>query len=787
MRIAKKLSVLAAAAVTALSAVPCAFTADAAATPYKVDYEETDNNWAKVLQYTLHFYDANMCGTDVTGKSRFSWRGNCHVYDSKVPMHPIDDNHTGVNMSESFMAEYKDILDPDGDGYIDVSGGFHDAGDHVKFGLPEAYAASVVSWGYYEFRQAYEETDQAEHVETICRHFCDYFMRSTFRDDNGDVIAFCYQVGDGAVDHEYWQSPEIDAMGRPAFFATSSLPTTDDVSESAAALAINYLNFKETDPEYAEKCLDYSKALFDFANKNEKKVGAGGDGPASFYTSSKWEDDFCFAAGWLYLITKDHDYLAACEKYIDYYAPPGYVLCWNDMWNGVGLVFGRIQDIYPEVCAETRDARGYNQYEVLDFWKMQAKALNEVTSGKKGEISPGGYLYLDKWGSARYNTAVQFTALVYDKYNKGKDKYNEKNPDYAFTDWAIGQMEYIIGDNPLGRSYIVGYGENSVKYPHHRAASGLTMAEDPAPQKHVLYGALAGGPDAKDEHVDLTKDWIYNEVTIDYNAAVVGAAAGMYLYKNDGTMKPEENFPPAEKADDTQLFSGDDFYVAGYCSDAPEKTGAGVTKLTFFVKTDSLEPHEDISIRYYFSIEEFEKKEIPGSFVLQKTYDQVETEVTGKSAVLSQPKQYKDDIYYIEIAWPEYAIANSNKKYQLIIGNYFGENWDSSNDWSKKGMIDLTKEGEDYDNIVSGVEFAQRCENVCVYADGKLIGGTEPDGTKPEKVYKVAQLVRLRKMLLGREPFASEEIAMQFDFNGDGNVDVYDEVELRKLLVSQTK
>ena len=787
MRIAKKLSALAAAAVTAVSAVPCAFTADAAATPYKADYEETDNNWAKVLQYTLHFYDANMCGTDVTGKSRFSWRGNCHVYDSKVPMHPIDDNHTGVNMSESFMEKYKDILDPDGDGFIDVSGGFHDAGDHVKFGLPEAYAASVVSWGYYEFRQAYEETGQDTHVETICRHFCDYFMRSTFRDEKGDVIAFCYQGGDGAVDHQYWQSPEIDAMGRPAFFATSSLPTTDDVSESAAALAINSLNFKETDPEYAEKCLDYSKALFDFANKNEKKVGAGGDGPASFYTSSKWEDDFCFAAGWLYLITKDHDYLEACEKYIDYYAPPGYVLCWNDMWNGVGLVFGRIQDIYPEVCAETRDARGYNQYEVLDFWKMQAKALNEVTSGKKGEISPGGYLYLDKWGSARYNTAVQFTALVYDKYNKGKDKYNEKNPDYTFTDWAIGQMEYIIGDNPLGRSYIVGYGENSVKYPHHRAASGLTMAEDPAPQKHVLYGALAGGPDAKDEHVDLTKDWIYNEVTIDYNAAVVGAAAGMYLYKNDGTMKPEEDFPPAEKADDTQLFSGDDFYVAGYCSDAPEKTGAGVTKLTFFVKTDSLEPHEDISIRYYFSIEEFDKKEIPGSFVLQKTYDQVETEVTGKSAVLSQPKQYKDDIYYIEIAWPEYAIANSNKKYQLIIGNYYGENWDSSNDWSKKGMIDLTEQGEDYDNIVSGVEFAQRCENVCVYADGKLIGGTEPDGTKPEKVYKVSQLVRLRRMLLGLDPFASEEVAVQFDFNSDGNVDVFDEVELRKLLVSQTK
>ena len=782
MKILKRISTVAAAAVTALgvSVMPSSATT----VPDVADYYETDNNWAKLLQYTLHFYDANMCGTDVTGKSRFSWRGNCHVYDAKVPMHPIDSKHSGTNMSEEFMSKYKDILDPDGDGCIDVSGGFHDAGDHVKFGLPEAYAASVVSWGYYEFRQAYEETGEDDHVETICRHFCDYFMRCTFRDKSGDVVAFCYQVGDGSVDHEYWQSPEIDAMGRPAFFATSELPTTDDVSEAAAALAINYYNFRDTDKEYAEKCLDYSKALFDFANKNAKAVGPPGEGPMSFYTSSKWEDDFCFAAGWLYLITEDHDYLEACEKYIDYYAPPGYVLCWNDMWNGVGIIFGRIQDIYPEVCEETRVAIGRGQYEKLDFWEMEAKALNTVMNKK---LTPAGYFHLDTWGRARYNTAVQFTALVYDKYQKGKDRYNDKNEDYTFTKWSLGQMEYLIGDNPLGRSYVVGYGENCVKFPHHRAASGLTMAEDPAEHKHVLYGALAGGPGEEDEHKDVTSDWVYNEVTIDYNAAVVGAAAGFYLYKGDKTMKPEENFPPEEKSDDTQLFSGDDFWVSGYCSDAPEATGAGVTKLTFFVNTDSLEPHDDISIRYYFSIEEFNKKEIPGSFVLQKTYDQVQTEVADRAAVLSQPKQYKDDIWYIEISWPDYAIANSNKKYQLIIGNYFGENWDSSNDWSKKGMIDLTKEGEDYDNIVSGVEFAQRCENVCVYADGKLIGGTEPDGTKPAKVYKVAQLVRLRRMLLGKEAFSSEEAAMQFDFNADGNVDVHDEVELRKLLVSQSK
>ena len=201
------------------AAIP-ALPANAAATPGKADYAEVDANWAKLLQYSMYFYDANMCGTDVAKNNLLPWRGNCHTCDAKVPLQPMDEQEVGTNLSAAFIKQYSTILDPDGDGYVDVSGGFHDAGDHVKFGLPEAYAGSVVSWGYYEFRDAYEQTGQAAHAETICRYFCDYFMRSTFRDENGDVIAFCYQVGDGDIDHKYWQSPEIDAglfrNGRPA-------------------------------------------------------------------------------------------------------------------------------------------------------------------------------------------------------------------------------------------------------------------------------------------------------------------------------------------------------------------------------------------------------------------------------------------------------------------------------------------------------------------------------------------------------------------------------------------
>ena len=100
----------------------------------KAEAVEVDANFAKALQYSIYFYDANMCGTEVSENNEYSWRGDCHTQDATLPL-----NSKYTNMSDSFIAAHKDILDPDGDGTVDVAGGFHDAGDHVKFGLPEAY------------------------------------------------------------------------------------------------------------------------------------------------------------------------------------------------------------------------------------------------------------------------------------------------------------------------------------------------------------------------------------------------------------------------------------------------------------------------------------------------------------------------------------------------------------------------------------------------------------------------------------------------------------------------
>ncbi len=723
MKIHKKLLSLILCAATAAGAVTANIQTSLAASELEdslANDSGLDYDFARALQYSMFMYDANMCGDQVDENTLYTWRGDCHTYDSQVPLIPMPDSESaGTNLSQDFIDKYKDVLDPDGDGYVDVSGGMHDAGDHVKFGMPENYSAAALGWGYYEFRDSYVSLGQDEHIETILRYFNDYLMKCTFRDASGTVIAHCYQVGDGDIDHDFWNSPEVDSMVRPAFFLTADKPQTDYVVSAAGSLALNYLNFKDTDPDYAEKSLDYAKALWQFANDNPKELSDNADGPKGYYRSEKWVDDYCWAAAWLFLCTEDVSYLEVSAEYVDYYAPSGWCFCWNDMWSGANTMWAVINQQYPEIglVDMVRAAQGKNQYVYDDFWDEVEKCFPVWQNLE----TAGGYAFLNQWGSARYNTAMQLIALVYDKYN------NNGQPG-EYSDWAKSQMEYIMGDNPLGRSYIVGYNENSVKYPHHRAASGLTKCEDPDEHRYVLYGALAGGPDGSDNHIDITSDYIYNEVTIDYNAAFVGACAGLYAFYGTEDMAVTTDFPPTPSYS-AENGGGNGYWVEACAIDDPQTTGAGVTKVSVMVMTDATKILESTTVRYYFNSSEMTN---PMGMSCSELYDQAATEAAPADGIISGPYKYDklDDTYYFEITWDGYNIANSGKKYQFTIGTYYGDIWDPSNDWSYQDLTVF-----DDDSAFHGTGNEVKTDYICVYTNGELIGGIEPDGTtvQPEE------------------------------------------------------
>ncbi len=443
--------------------------------------EVGEYNYAKLLQESLYFYDANMCGKDVGEKSAFSWRDDCHTSDLVVI-----DGQT-----------------------IDVSGGFHDAGDHGKFGLPQAYSATMLGISYYEYKDAYTYAGASEHLKTITNHFCEYFERCTVLNTDGSVKCFVYQVGD-YTDHNYWGAPENQTGSRQVFCTSDSNTATDEVSEAASALTLQYLNFGDS------TALSYAQKLFAYAKNHNKECATEGLwDPATggyLYNSTSWGDDYALAAALLYKATNDQSYMTEFNNVKNQGLGKYNIWAWCS-WDDVSAI--------------------------ADYYGTgSAYSLNECAKNMKK--SDNGYSCLLEWGSCRYNCNTQFLGLLYDKANGSS----------TYKDWATFQMNYILGNNNNNQCFVIGYNENSPQYPHHRAASASGDANQISQNKKTLLGALVGGPkDANGTYTDNQGDYQCNEVALDYNAGLVCAAAALYHVYKDDTSVPSSLMTADDIAD----------------------------------------------------------------------------------------------------------------------------------------------------------------------------------------------------------------------------------------------
>ncbi len=612
-------------------------------------------NLSEALNMSLYFYDAEESGPSRSlGQQPLSWRGDSEPSDAEVPL--IYDLEKGTNLPESFISQNRSILDPDGDGTVDLSGGFHDAGDHVKFGLPQSYSAATLGWGLYEFKDAFVEAGAYDHMMEELRWFSDYLLRSTFRNASGDVVAFNYMVGRGGVDHTYWGPPELQdplKYPRPATFAFAGEPASDQAAGASAALTIMSLNTETSDPSYAAECLDVAKALYRFAVANR---GTGnGDG---FYPSSYDDDEMAWAAVWLYIATGTESYLDdiigtdANGRYTGYLkkiiAGPQdtwqniWVHSWDTVWGGV---FAKLAPATEGVIPQDENDKYWYYFQWnLEYWTGGEVAHDNPSDTNFISTSPGGFSVVTTWGSARYNTAAQLCALVFRKYAGDTEK------SIGLTDWALSQMNYIMGDNPNNKSYIVGFGEVHVEHPHHRAAHGSSTNSmlDPPEHRHTLWGALAGGPDDADFHKDVTTDFVYNEVAIDYNAGFVGALAGLFHYY--GQNQPVIKWaPPSEKPE-----------LNIYSTARLEQESNQRSQVTMQINNYATDPprfEDQLSVRYYFDISEMmEYGQTIDALNWAIYYD--ESKSFGYPATVTGPHAWDaaNGIYYMELAWTDAPI-----------------------------------------------------------------------------------------------------------------------------------
>ena len=486
------------------------------------------SDYARLLQHSLYFYDANMCGTDVAEKSALAWRTNCHTEDA-------------------------------------VPGGYHDAGDHVMFGLPQGYTASMLGWMYLEFIKENTtgnkiDTNDAEHFKVILERFYEFFANSVEYGADEKIKKLLVQKGHGNVDHLIWCAPEIQ-KNRESEMIWSETSGSNIAAEYAAALALGYLNFYDsnsTDEEEKEKYQKYLKLaedLYEFAGRTSSFVAS--DSMGEYYADTDSGDDIAWAAAWLFEATGKQDN----SPYKDARSDSTGELQWDDV----------------NLAAAIAKARQTND------WSKVTKFIDDTyINGNKKD-----YYYIHPWGTARFNATAQTATLIVAKHLKAK---GDTDTATKYVDWAKDQMNKLLGDNNwkdtisedgcvggtvedtnlpicLVTNFVPnGYDVDTPQAPHHRAASGLDSVNGDSNEEYLvncgydddsyaLIGALVGGPSfgshddgkqtqmydyghdhplADHTYIDDLHDYCCNEVAIDYNSGLVGAAAGLYYFLGSG-------------------------------------------------------------------------------------------------------------------------------------------------------------------------------------------------------------------------------------------------------------
>jgi hypothetical protein len=141
-------------------------------------------------------------------------------------------------------------------GQVDLVGGYYDAGDNVKFGLPMAFTVTMMSWGILEYGRQMAAAGELHNAMDAVKWGTDYFIKA-----HPEPEVLYGEVGDGDTDHSCWQRPEDMSTSRQAFRIDLQNPGSDLAGETAAAMAAASLVFRNTYPGYANLLLEHAKQV----------------------------------------------------------------------------------------------------------------------------------------------------------------------------------------------------------------------------------------------------------------------------------------------------------------------------------------------------------------------------------------------------------------------------------------------------------------------------------------------------------------------------------------------
>lgn len=398
---------------------------------------------------------------------------------------------------------------------ISTPGGWYDAGDYNKYIVNSGITMGTILSAYEDFPDYFKQfntniPESSDAVPDILNEaiYNLRWMLSMQDPNDGGIYNKCTNAAfDGMV------MPGITKA--PRYVVQKGTGATLDFAAVTAQASRILSKFKKQLPGLSDSCLKASRKAWQWALKNpaleynqntmnqtfKPVISTGGYGDRNF------SDEWFWAASELYINTKQNDFYEVVKQHLkDNVNLPG--------WGNVGMMgyysFLRLtKELPPSVkdsVAKMKDrvisiANGYME-------KVPANAFGTVMGQSAGDFNWGG----------NSNAANQGILLIRAYLLTGDKRY---------VDYALTNLDYLLGRNATGYCFVTGIGSKSTMFPHHRqsTADGVT---EPVP------GLLAGGPNSgmqdhckyeftepETAYSDSDCSYASNEIAINWNAPIV--------------------------------------------------------------------------------------------------------------------------------------------------------------------------------------------------------------------------------------------------------------------------
>lgn len=497
-----------------------------------------------ILEMSLQFFGIQRCGNT---KSHF--HGACHLKDGSKIGH-------------------------------DLTGGWHDCGDHFKVSETLGYATYVLSMVYLTYQDKAEDRYGNSYADTVftdgipdvlyeAKIGADYLLK-LYRASKADgLIAqgdMYHSVGVDEVDHAFWDLPERQDAQAPSKGGPDRVVLTDIGTNTAgmfaAAMANVAVGYKVYDAAYSDSLLEAAKDIYEnvVMKQVDEYITAGSPGRNTafpgFYTGGgPLYDDGAAASLALWYATKDTVYQYNLYKNknifdnetnyhynLDYFragflgntsgfTPGGWATDYQNIHSYVLFAFQKMILSNPTVAAEY----GLSETE-RDSLSMRTMATfrklidNSTNDGDSLVLENPGVGSGDPHeGPSKLHVITPYN-LVWTSFDWGVMRYNmgtavsiflmyELTGDERYLKVALDNMYFILGANPWDISFLMGAGEKNPQHPHNRASNPDGYNAGSMPYKYKCpIGALMG---AREPTKTLIEDWnkyTSTETCIDFTA-----------------------------------------------------------------------------------------------------------------------------------------------------------------------------------------------------------------------------------------------------------------------------